>query len=194
MEQRYRLTFLARHYYDLQGVRLVPVWVAGIFATFLPLPDGPKGVFGLIAGLAAIEIVWFWLARRYYRTHFGWLKPDPLRFLRTTPRGWPFWLWWAASAAVLLYCWFANSRLWVVFWLISLMAEQAVETENPAFRRMYYGVGAVIITLVGTLSRLEHWDSRGVVAITCAGMIAVAIADHMLLLRLFALPKQDIDA
>jgi hypothetical protein len=75
MDDRTRLTYLTRHYYELQGIRTLPLWI--YFVAIQPgdnpvhLKGPAQAVFPFIAvGLAGL---FAWLGGQYFRRRFGWL-------------------------------------------------------------------------------------------------------------------------
>src|ERR1039458_3689495 len=74
MDNPYRLRFLTKHYFSLQGLRFTPVWLILVLRPWgdvLPnhrptyVRDYVTMTMFLFCG------VWIWLAGRYYRRRYG---------------------------------------------------------------------------------------------------------------------------
>jgi hypothetical protein len=61
-------------------------------------------------------------------------------------------------------------------------------------RRINYGVGAGLIAASAMLNRLAHVDGAIFFATLCLIMLALGVADHLLLLGLLAPPRENADA
>jgi hypothetical protein len=127
MDDRLRLTFLTRYYYDLQGVRFAPLWIAGLFLLFAWMPHYAKRDFigwgticAVLGGLLAVQGLWYAIATSYYQRRFGWLKPDPYRFAKQQTKG-P--LWWILALSITVWAIYCrlNHRLFSfpICWLSS---------------------------------------------------------------------------
>jgi hypothetical protein len=201
MDDRQRLTFLTRYYYDLQGVRFAPVWIAGLLVLFAWMPHYAQhdhiawGAFcSALGGVLAIQVLWYSVANWYYRNRFGWLKPDPYRFARRKPNG-P--LWWILLLFIIvwaIYCRVNHSAAFFPYLLAFLSTQPVYDAENPPIRRIIYGVGAGLITASALLNRFARVDGAIFFATLCVIMLALGIADHLLLLGLLTPARENADA
>jgi len=201
IDDRSRLTYLTRHYYDLQGLRLAPLWIAFLLVVLVWMPYQAKNeslgwgaVCSAVGGFFACQVLWYCAANWYYRRLFGWLKPDPLRFTKQKTKDPLFFLLWLPFLVWAIYCRVNHSSAFFPY-LIALFLSQAVlDRENPPIRRVNYGVGAGLITLTALLNQFTHLNGAVYFVTLCGVMLALGIADHLLLLGLFAAPNEETDA
>ncbi|MGD0892525.1 MAG: hypothetical protein ABR923_13430 [Terracidiphilus sp.] len=191
MNDKGRLTYLARNYYALQGVRFAPLWIAGLLLVFIWMPHfeecnciGWGALYTAIAVTAILEAVWFWMASVYYRRRFGWLEPAKLR-LATPGSGNLFW--WVSILGLLawaVYCRVNHSAAFFPYFVAFVMAQPVFDGENPPARRIEYGIGGVLIAASAPFSILIQNNGTIYFATLCVCMLALSIADHLLLLTL----------
>jgi hypothetical protein len=201
MDDRRRLTFLTRYYYDLQGVRFAPVWIAGLLVLFAWMPHYAKhdrigwGAFCYaLGGVLAIQALWYSVANWYYRCRFGWLKPDPYRFTKRKPNA-PLWWTFALLLTVwAIYCRVNRTAAFLPYFLAFFLTQPVFDAENPPIRRITYGVGAALITTAALLNWFTRADGAIYFATLCVIMLALGIADHLLLLGLLSPPSESADA
>jgi|SRR5579863_7027703 len=201
MDDHRRLTFLTRYYHNLQGMRFAPLWIAGLFLLFAWMPHYAKydhlgwGAFCFaLAGLLAIQGLWFAMATWYYRRRFGWLKPDPYRFADRKPGGQLWWVIMLSMTVWAIYCRLNHTAAFFPYFLAFALTQPLYNGENPPIRRINYGVGAGLIVA----SALLNWLTRsgGVIffATLCVIMLALGVADHILLLGLLPPQRENADA
>jgi hypothetical protein len=201
MDNQNRLTYLTRYYYALQGVRFAPLW--GTFlCLFLYLRVfamnsealSAGALWTLLLGLLALQVLWYWMAKRYYRRRFGWLKPDPLRFVKKRPQGPIFYIVWLIFLAWMIYCRVIHSSEFFPYLLALLLCQPVLDVENPRIRRICYGLGCGLIVASALSNRIAHLDGTLYIVTLFAVMLALGIADHLLLLSLMTPPNEDADA
>jgi hypothetical protein len=200
MHDRRRLTFLTHYYYDLQGVRFAPLWIAGLFLLFAWMPHyakydhiGWKAFCYAIGSVLAIQVLWYSMGTWYYRRRFGWLKPDPYRFAKRKPNA-PLWWIFALSLTVwAIYCGVNHTAAFFPYFLAFFLTQPVYDAENPPIRRVAYGVGAALIAASALLNRFTSSDGAIFFATLCVIMLALAIADHLLLLGLLTPPRESAD-
>jgi hypothetical protein len=201
MDDAARLTFLTRYYYDLQGVRFAPLWIAGLLLLFAWMPHyancnciGWGAVCCALGGVLAIQALWYWMANGYYRRRFGCLKPHPYLFAKPKPHG-PFW--WACLLSIVvwaIYCRVHHTAAFIPFMLAFFLTQPVYNAENPPIRRIHYGVGAGLIAASAMLSWIARSDGVIYFVTLCIVMLALGIADHLLLLGLLTPAREDGDA
>jgi hypothetical protein len=201
MDDHRRLTFLTRYYYNLQGVRFAPLWIAGLFLLFAWMPHYAKydhigaGAFCYALGaVLAIQVLWYSLATWYYRRRFGWLNPDPYRFAKRKPDAPLWWTIMLPMTAWAIYCRVNHSAAFFPYFLAFIFTQPVYNAENPPIRRVAYGIGAGLITASALLNRFNRADGAIFFATLCVIMLALAIADHLLLLSLLTPPRENADA
>jgi hypothetical protein len=188
MNDQWRLTYLTRYYYSLQGLRFAPLWIAGLLLIFLWLPHfeqcncvAPGMVYAVLSAVLLVEAAWFWLASLYYRRTFGSVKPAPLR-VATPGAASPFW--WIAIMGLLawaVYCRVHHSAAFFPYFVAFVMAQPVFDPRNPPLRRVEYGLGGILIAGSVSLGMLLLNDGTIYFATLCIVMLALSIADHLLL-------------
>jgi hypothetical protein len=66
--------------------------------------------------------------------------------------------------------------------------------ENPPLRRIYFALAGAVVVFSALFLQLNHWDGRIIVVIQCLVLLALGIADHLLLMSLCTPPREDADA
>jgi len=201
MDNQNRLTYLARYYYTLQGIRFAPLWSA-FLCLFLYMrlftvnreALSVGALWSLLLGLLALQVLWFWMAKRYYRRRFGWLRPDPLRFSKKRPQGPIFYIAWLFFFAWMIYCRVIHSSEFFPYLLALFLCQPVLDAENPRIRRICYGLGCGLIVASALCTRFAHLDGSLYIVALFAVMLVLGIADHMLLLSLMAPYREDADA
>jgi hypothetical protein len=191
VHDRERLTFLTRYYYDLQGVRFAPLWIGGLLLLFAWMPHyahrdhiGWGAVCYALGGLLAVQALWYWVAKSYYRRRFGWLKPDPYRFAKQQRPGLFWWIVLLSLTGWAIYCRVHRTGAFLPYMLAFFMTQPVYNAENPPIRRITYGVGAGLIAASALLSWTMNLDGAIYFASLCFIMLGLGIADHLLLLGL----------
>jgi hypothetical protein len=193
MDDQSRLTYLARHYYELQGIRTAPWWLAivAMLAGSKPAYSG-TWIKDLLGTLVMFLMLFFsWLAGRYYRRRFGWLNPSWI----TLPKSLFYW-----SIVLCFFIWniyalsflhfFGNMPYWItILWISPLFNK-----ENPPIRRIYFAMAGAVVIFFALFLQLNHWDGRIIDVIQCLVLLALGIADHLLLMSLCTPPREDADA
>jgi hypothetical protein len=201
MDQQHRLLFLTHRYYDLQSLRFAPVWAAllalGAAVKWLKISStalGPAADWSVCLAVLAVEGLWYWMASLYYQRRFGWLKPDPLRLINQRRRGPLFFLFWTSMLAWAVYCGLHQSNAFFPYLLAALMSQPMFDAENPPLRRIAYGLGGLLIAAAALANRFAHLDGWVYFSSLCAVMLALGVADHMLLLSLLGPASEEADA
>jgi hypothetical protein len=195
MDNPYRLRFLTKHYFSLQGLRFTPVWLILVLRPWgdvLPnhrptyVRDYVTMTMFLFCG------VWIWLAGRYYRRRYGRVvaKPQP----------WWCWLFVMCALAVYFACSLADEKnppvSFVAVWWSCWLSAQALYFVGIGARRFYYGIAAVCMLALAllpstgwiTASRLlSAYHPSGAVLLGLI-MTALGVLDHFQLVRMFAQP------
>jgi hypothetical protein len=196
MDDQIRLTYLTRYYYELQGLRTAPLWLFFVLtipaAPYLNEPIG--AAFPLIAvGLMGI---FTWLGGRYYRRRFGWLNPAGNNF----PKSRVYWsLYWGAGVCAICCIFsshFFSSRFFELFPILFIIVwiNPLFNTENPLVRRTYYALGGIVVAPSALFLLIAHWDGRIIIVIQCIVLLALCLADHLLMMSLCIPPRDNADA
>ena len=201
MDDHRRLTFLTRYYYHLQGVRFAPLWIAGLFLLFAWMPHYARydhigwGAFCYaLGGLLAIQGLWYAMATWYYRRRFGWLKPDPYWFAKQKTKGPLWWILLLSITVWAIYCRANHTAAFFPYFLAFVVTQPACNADNPPIRRIIYGVGAGLIAASALLNRFAATDGAIFLATLCDIMLALGVADHLLLLGLLKPQRENADA
>lgn len=201
MDTLNRLTYLTRYYYELQSVRFAPVWLGFLCLLlfqmlFAPQLEslGARGLWTLLLGLLTLQVLWYWLANRYYKSRFGWLKPDPLRFIKQKRRGPLFFILFLAFLVWATVCRIHHSAAFVPYLVPLLLGQLTFDTENPPLRRIYFGAGCGLIVASVLLTRFASLDGTLYFATLCGVLLALGLADHLLLMSLRTPPQKEADA
>ncbi len=193
MDDHSQLIYLTRHYYELQGIRTLPLWFFMLAIQFQPNSAHTNGpvhdvfIFAAICLMALCQ----WLAGRYYRSRFGWLKPTWIIF----PTSRVYW--------VLVHCfffWFIYSLFFLHFhgnlpYLLTLAwVSPAFSDENLPVRRIYFALAGAMVVFSSLFLQIARWDGRIIIAIQCVALVALGIADHLLLMSLCIPLRENADA
>lgn len=193
VDEQSRLTYLTRHYYELQNVRIAPFWVACLFAFYL-FNNGSAncdclrwGFLWPVIGLLAFTAVWYWLAGRYYRQRFGWLAETP----RSVPKleAWLLLLTWIG----LFYKIPTRAHAWFPYLLALLVSKPVFDAGNLRVRRIYYGAGGGLIVASGLVSWVAHLGMGAIVWTVCLVELGLGVADHLLVMSLRAPEREYVD-
>jgi hypothetical protein len=183
MDDRARLTYLTRHYYELQGIRIAPMWLCLLAMQMDNIAgyasSARNDVFAIIAMFAMVFFMW--LAGRYYRSRFGRLDPQWIS-LPTNLFYWCivfcFFVWSIYSLVFLQF--FGNLPYWfTIIWISPLF-----NAENPPLRRIYFAIAGAVVIFSALFLQLTHRDGSIIIVIQCLVLIALGIADHLLLMSL----------
>jgi hypothetical protein len=199
MDEHSRLTYLTRHYYELQGIRTAPVWLSTLaiqMNTMIPTPSHNARRFDMaISAIVLLTIglmgLWIWLAGRYYRKEFGWLDPTWI----TLPTSRLYWSLFLGSAIFSFYrIIFTSFRgdlpyIFTVVWISPLFNE-----ENPRIRRIYFALAGAVVICSTLFIQLTHRDNALILVIQCLVLLTLGIADHLLLMSLCKPPREDAHA
>jgi hypothetical protein len=192
MNDRDRLTYLPRHYYDLQAQRFAPLWIASLASLIYNarpghwIAQGPAGRTLPFLGLLAVEALWYWMTMRYYRWRLGRL--DVKHNILTIGFNW--WLIYYALGNCAHAPWSDTPWAWRdTPWLagpiiVIMLLLPLIDFRNPCSRRVQYAVGSAVVFAVTIASSLYGWDARAFIATTCLTALALSLADHMLLMSL----------
>lgn len=198
MDDRTRLTYLTRYYYQLQGIRTAPALLSILaiqIDTLMPAPYNHGHAAMLIDGAVLLTIVlmglWSWLAGRYYQRRFGRIDADWI----TLPTSRLYWSLFLGSVIFAFYrIIFTSFRgdlpyLFTLVWISPLFNE-----ENPPVRRIYYAFAGAFVVSTTLFIQLTHRDNRFIIAIQCIVLLALGLADHLLLMSLRAPVREEADA
>jgi hypothetical protein len=202
MDDRSRLTYLTRHYYELQGIRTAPVWLTllvcetdslGIakFDGFGAEIDGPALHFFATLLWIGLMAYFSWLAGRYYHRRFGWLTPEWIAF----PTSRVYWSLYIGCFVWCIYCIvFSGFRgelpyVFTIVWISPLF-----KAENPPLRRIYFALAGALVVSSTLFIQLTQRNNALIIVIQCIALVALGIADHLLLMSLCTPPREDADA
>jgi len=202
MDDQIRLTYLPRHYYELQSLRFAPFWIASLACLiYNSLPGhwvarGPAGRVLPDLGVYAVEILWYWLTMRYYRWRIGQMEVEQ----NIISIGFPWWLIWftmdmSSTKPWSHVPWSWTSNPWLrAIWIVVLLLLPLIDTKNPLARRVAYLLASAAVAFVTVLSVVYGWDTRPFIATTCLTALALGVADHMLLMTLRAPVREEANA
>jgi hypothetical protein len=192
MDDRTRLTYLTRHYYELQGIRTLPLWI--YFVAIQPgdnpvhLKGPAQAVFPFIAvGLAGL---FAWLGGQYFRRRFGWLDSTWI-----FPKSRIYWGLYLGSFIWAMYCIFFSHfhgffpYAFTIVWISPLF-----DKENPVLRHAYFALAGLAVFSSAMFLQITHSDGRIIIVIQCVVLLALCIADHLLLMSLCTPPGDGADA
>jgi hypothetical protein len=193
MDDCSRLTYLTRYYYQLQGIRTLPLWI--YLVVIQPngntvYSKGPaQAVFPMIAvGLAGVFV---WLGGRYYRRRFGWLNPTWI----TYPTSRVYWSLFLGSFIWAIYCIvFSGFHGFFPYAFTIVWISPLFNAENPLLRRAYFALAGMMVVSSALFLQIAHWDGRIIIFVQCFVLLALGIADHLLLMSLCTPPREDADA
>jgi hypothetical protein len=202
MDDQSRLTYLTRHYYELQGIRTAP-----LLLTFLVFQTdslgiaqfaGIKGIFNGHLLNFFVTFLWIglmglfsWLAGRYYRRQFGWLSPNWVAF--PTSR-----VYWSLNLGCFVWCLYCIAvsgfrgelpYLFTIVWISPLF-----NAENPPLRRVYFALAGSLVVLSTLFIQLTHRNNALIFIMQIVAILALGIADHQLLMSLCIPPREEADA
>jgi len=66
--------------------------------------------------------------------------------------------------------------------------------ENLPLRRIYFAVAGAVVVFSALFLQITHRDGRIIVVIQCLVLLALGIADHLLLMSLLAPAREAADA
>lgn len=187
------MRFLTNNYFNLQGLRLTPVWLFLAFRPwFQPLPNHRPIYFRdwLILAILLFCGVWIWFAGRLYHRRYGRVQSKP------TP-------WWqtlclAAAVAVYFVCYQADYKHSLVsftaMWWSCFLAGRAVWQSGGELRRTAYAFAGVCMLLVAFVpltgripsSELLNANHPSGAIVLGAVMATLGILDHLELVRLIS--------
>ncbi len=193
MKDQKRLTYLTRHYYELQGIRIAPLWFFWIVILAKPTYFERHGVFILVA--AGLVWLWPWLASRYYKRRFGLVNPAWRIF--TTGR-----IYWSLSISLCFMVWmiycicFDKDFFWSMPYYVPILycGPPLFDSENPPLRRVYYALAATLSVASTMLIQLTHRENSLIFVILCLIALALCVADHLFLMSLCIPLREDTDA
>lgn len=201
VDQQSRLTYLTRHYYELQTMRFAPVWIA--FLADLAYNSRPGHWVASSAagrtlpflGMVCVEILWYWMVTRYYRWRVGHLEVKQT----VLTIGFNWWVVYSTLQSCFRAPWSNAPWSWsgsppVSGAAIAIMLSLPfIEFRNPPSRRVGYALGTAAIVLVTFLSSREGWDARALIVTTCLTALTLCVADHLLLMSLCAPVREGAD-
>jgi hypothetical protein len=193
-----RLTYLTRYYYELQGIRTAPAWLSILaiqIDTMMPPSCNHGHLALLIDTIVLLTIVlmglFSWLAGRYYRHQFGWLQPTWIIFPKSR-------LYWSLLLGSVIFAFyriiFTSSRGDLPYIFTLVWISPFFNKENPPIRRMYYALAGAVVVSTALCIQLAHWGNRIIIAIQCVVLLALGLADHLLLMSLRAPVREEADA
>jgi hypothetical protein len=202
MDEQTRLTYLTRHYYELQGIRTAPFWLTMLAyqTESLGVAQFPRfyGVFNghVLNFFATISWVclmgyFSWRAGQYYRRHFGSLESNWI----TLPTNRIYWSLLLCCVALSIYnLVFLGFRGMLPYCVTLVWISPLFEAENPPLRRFYFALAGALVVFSTLFIQLTHRNNAVILVIQCIVLLALGIADHMLLMSLCTPPREDVDA
>jgi hypothetical protein len=182
MDKSSQLTFLARHFNDMRGLRLAPVFV-------LPMLPWTRPRVWVVVLTVVFCALWFWLWQRHYKQRYGHIvsayRPSGSRIatiLLILP----------AIAVFVYYAIIRGQLLMPGFWGLYLAAytgREAIDSVNLQYRRLYYAAGTLFLAGSSVLTLLIHGSDvyhRFFLPSICITLLALSLLDHWLLVRTFA--------
>ena len=134
-----------------------------------------------------------WLAGRFYRRQFGMLAGG-LDFC--SPQAASIGACCSALSSLLfISIIFTSFRgdfglyIFTLVWISPLFNE-----ENPPPRRIYYALAGALVVSTTLYIQLAHRDSRIIIVIQCIVLLALGLADHLLLMSLRSPRREEADA
>jgi hypothetical protein len=193
MDDQRRLTYLTRYYYELQGIRTLPLWIYLVFiqANFNSVNSKGSGqaVFPLIA--VGLTGVFMWLAGRYYRHRFGWLSPTWITF----PTSRLYWsLYWVVGIWSFYCIFISHFRGFFPYAFTIVWTSPLFNAENPLLRRAYFALAGMVVVFSALFLQIVQWDGRIIIVIQCVVLLALGVADHLLLMSLCTPVRENADA
>src|SRR5579863_3877239 len=180
MDEQSRLTYLTRHYYELQGTRAIPAWLSILVLQAEPHTSNGIGWAMVFAAIGLMGL-WSWLAGRYYERQFGRVESGWISI--PTSR-----IYWFLVMGVVVFSFYRvifdgyNGGLPYVFALV--WSSPVFNGENPLLRRVYYAAAGAVVVGATYWLQTHHGGSRPVIAIQCIVLVVLGVADHMLLMSL----------
>ena len=89
----------------------------------------------------ALMALWYWLARRYYRSRFGWQKPKFVPF----PKSPLFPVLSLCLLVYMCYCLATGSFAWGPYFITFFSLRSLLDAGNPRIRRTYYAAGSALL-------------------------------------------------
>ncbi len=180
MDDQGRLTYLTHHYYDLQGIRTAPTWIS--LLVFQVTPNSSNGfAWAMIFLTLGLMSLWSWLAGRYYARRFGRVESTWISF-PTSGIYWSLALgFFAFSIYRIIFTGYHGDLpyMFTLVWLSPLFSG-----ENPLQRRVYYAVAGALVISSTYYLQLNHREIKYIIAIQCVVLLALGLADHLLLMSL----------
>ena len=66
--------------------------------------------------------------------------------------------------------------------------------ENPLLRRAYFGLAGLVVVSSALFLQIAHWDGGIIIVIQCLVLLALGVADHLLLMSLCTPPQEESNA
>jgi hypothetical protein len=66
--------------------------------------------------------------------------------------------------------------------------------ENPLRRRIYFALAGMVVVFSALFLQIVQWDGRIIIVIQCVVLLALGVADHLLLMSLCTPVREDADA
>jgi hypothetical protein len=195
MDDQSRLTYLTRHYYELQGIRTAPLWLCSLAFQANIYFDSVhiKGIIPALLPLMAIGLmgVFMWLAGRYYRNRFGWLNPTWI----SLPKSRLYWsLYWVVGIWSFYCIFISHFRGFLPYVFTIVWISPLFNAENPLRRRIYFALAGMVVVFSALFLQIVQWDGRIIIVIQCVVLLALGVADHLLLMSLCTPVREDADA
>jgi len=193
MDERARLTYLTRYYYELQGIRTAPFWIYLAVIQVNPSSVYSDTNFRDLLRLAAVGLmcVLTWLGGRYYRRRFGWLNPTWI----TYPTSRVYWGLFLGSVVWAICCIvFSHFRGFFPYVFTIVWISPLFNAENLPVRRIYFALAGLVVVSSALFLQTAHWDGRIIIVIQCVVLLALGVADHLLLMSLCTPPLENADA
>jgi hypothetical protein len=188
-----RLSFVTRHFYNLQSIRFAPLEVGLILLAVTPSPPPltPRAFLVSLCLFLLCAAAFYWWSTVALKHRYGFLKPSPADVVRMNRH----------PLMVALNILWGTGLLWFSFFrptrgsglsdylvataVLSVMLKPILDKTNLPDRRFAYVLG---LASVGTAFVLAESFDSGRLFVAIAGLVALSLStfDYRLLRQTFA--------